>query len=153
MDDTFKIFVDQLRDGHELKIQEQCSPAFLNVRESELIFEKDISVIGRAYLASDELVIQLQVDAQALIPCLICNEWVEVDIKLEDFYAAKPLAEIKGAIFDFSEILREEILLEVPQFTECDNGHCPKRTEIQKYLKQLDDDQDEEEGYHPFAQL
>ena len=50
-------------------------------------------------------------------------------------------------------MLRDEILLEVPQFAECGNGQCPSRIEIQKYLKQTDDDQEDDEGHHPFAQL
>lgn len=154
MDDVFKIYVDQLRDGHEKNIHESLSPEFLDVHERDLDFKKNVELKGVAYTAEDELILNWTIQAEALIACSICNEKVPVEICIENFYHSEPLAEIKGAIFNFKDLLRETVLLEVPTFVECNEGSCPKRQEMSKYLKEPSQDQaDQEDGYHPFADL
>ncbi|WP_068470005.1 YceD family protein [Candidatus Protochlamydia phocaeensis] len=154
MDDAFKIYVDQLRDGQEKKIKESLSPDFLDVHETDLGFKKNVELEGVSYLADQELILHWNIQAEALIPCSICNEMVPVDIKIRDFYHSEPLADIKGAVFNFKDLLRETILLEIPAFAECNQGNCPKRQEVAKYLKEPTQDQSEdEEGYQPFADL
>ncbi len=152
MEDLFKIYVDRLRDGQEIKIEERVSPDFLEIREPDLAFQKNIEVKGVAYLAENELILNLSILAEALVACSICNEKVPIGIKIENFYYAKPLSEIKSSIFNFKDLLRETILLEVPAFAECNQGNCPKRKEIEKFLK-LPANESDEEGYQPFADL
>lgn len=153
-DDTFKIYVDQLRDGKEHQIHEKLSPDFLDVHERDLKFEKDVKLDGVAYLAESELILNWTIDAEAVIPCSICNEPVPVKIHLEHAYFSEPLDNIKSGIFNFKELLREMILLEVPPFVECTQGNCPKRKEFKKYLKEPSQDKpDQEDGYQPFADL
>jgi cytochrome oxidase Cu insertion factor (SCO1/SenC/PrrC family) len=78
---------------------------------------------------------------------------VPINIEIDNFYHSEPLSEIKGAIYNFKDLLRETILLEVPSFAECE-GNCPRRQEVSKYLKEpSDDQQDSEDGYQPFADL
>ena len=154
MEDEFKIFVDQLRDGHEKLIQESLSPKFMDVRENDLEFKKNIELNGTAYTADSELILNWNIEAEALVACAICNEKVPVAIQIDNFYHTEPLAEIKGAVFNFKDLLREIILLEVPAFAECNQGKCPKRQEVSKFIKEPTQDQtDEEDGYHPFADL
>jgi uncharacterized metal-binding protein YceD (DUF177 family) len=154
MDEVFKIYVDQLRDGHEKKIKETLAPDFLDVQESDLEFKKTIELKGEAYTADQELILHWNILAEALLSCSICNGKVPVEIKIDDFYHSEPLEEIKGAIFNFKNLLRETILLEVPAFAECNQGDCPRRKEVSKYLKDPSQSQsDEEEGYQPFADL
>lgn len=150
-DSRFKIFIEQLRDGQTNEIQEILSPEFLGVHEEDLKFQKPVMIKGEAYLAGESLIIHLDVTATGIIPCLACNEPVEVEINLDNFYHMQPLNEIKGAVYIFKEILREAILLEFPAFAECNQGNCRKRAEIQKYLK--NSEETTEEGYHPFANL
>lgn len=152
-EDDFKIYVEQLRDGHERIINQSFSPNFLDVHETDLAFEKDVKVNGKAYLAEDELIINWDIDAEALIPCSICNQMVVVPLHLENFYHAEPLSDVKGGIFNFKGALREAILLEVPSFIECEGGSCPRRQEFSKYLKPTSEDRPDEEGYQPFADL
>lgn len=151
MDDVFKIYVEQLRDGNERQIHESLSPDFLDIQDADLEFQKPIDLKGVAYLAEDELVLHWSALTEALVSCSICNEKVAVNIEVVDFYHAEPLSDIKSGIFNFKNLLRETILLEVPAFVE-HNGNCPKRKEIQKYLKEPTPDQSDE-GYHPFADL
>jgi uncharacterized metal-binding protein YceD (DUF177 family) len=70
----------------------------------------------------------------------------------ESAYHAVPLSEIKGNEFDFREVIRENLLIEVPSFAEC-NGRCPEREKLKKYFKQGDGKTDQEEGQQPFSNL
>lgn len=153
MDDAFKIFVEQLRDGHAEKLEESFSPDFLDIQEKELSFKGPVSFLGEAYLANDDMVMRFSAACRCQLPCVICNQPVEQVLKVEDYYHTVPLSEVKGGIYNFREILREVILLEVPQFAECAGG-CPDRKDIAKYLKEPSSkDEEEEEGYQPFADL
>ena len=154
MDDVFKIYVEQLRDGHEEKIHEKLDPSFLEIQEPDLAFDKPVQLDGVAYLAEHELVLHWDVKTEALVPCLICNEPVRIPIHIQNFYCSEPIVEIKTGIFNFKDLLRETILVEVPLFAECSEGNCPKRQEYNKYLKESSNhSSDDEEGYQPFADL
>ncbi|EFB42517.1 MULTISPECIES: YceD family protein [Parachlamydia] len=154
MERLFKIYVDRLKTGDKVEIHETVSPDFLDVHEDELSFKKPVVVDGEAYLAGDELILHLQAEAEAHIPCAICNEDVSVGVFLESFYHAEPLAKIKTGIFDYQELLRESILLETPEFVECE-GNCPKREKFKKYLKTNDSSSNggDPDGHQPFSDL
>ena len=159
MNDAFKIYVDQLRDGHEEDIHEDLPPDFIEVNEKDLSFRDPVKVEGQAYTAEDSLILHLEITTYATISCAVCNAPVSVEINIQNFYHAEPLEEIKGGIYNLQPILRETILLETPQFAECNQGQCAEREKISKYLKTskgvegdgikpLDD-----EGYRPFSDL
>ncbi len=141
-----QIFVDRLKQGEEEPIDWTLSSAFLDVHEEALSFTPEVKVRGKAYLADTFLIVHVDIEATALIPCAICNEIVEKPIRLDEFYHAEPLAEIKEKIYDFTEKLRDAILLEVPQFTECNNGNCASRKELEKFFHK-------ESNHMPFADL
>ncbi|MBA2726669.1 MAG: hypothetical protein H0U49_00650 [Parachlamydiaceae bacterium] len=155
MDDSFKIFIEQLRDGRTEEIEESHSPDFLDINEDELKFKRDVLFEGQAYLADDNLLIHLKIETFATVPCSICNNPVEVKIEIPNFYHMEPVAEIKTGTFDFAEVLREAILLEVPRFAECGNGQCPEREKIAKFLREKPeaDDLGNDDGYQPFANI
>jgi uncharacterized metal-binding protein YceD (DUF177 family) len=153
MDDLFKIYVEQLREGRERLIEETLDPEFLDVNEEDLAFVEPVEVTGSAYLAEQELVIHWDAHTEALIPCAICNEPVEVPVEVNNFYFSEPLSEIKTGIYSFKDLLRETILVETPLFAEC-AGSCPKREEYKQFLKDPSDQPSiEEEGYNPFVDL
>ena len=154
-DDRFRVFVEQLRLGNTEEIDETFSPDFLEINERELSFSKPVSVRGQVYLADEVLVLHLDAYTVATMPCAICNDPVDVEIAIKGFYHAVPLEEIKGAIYDFREVLRETILLEVPILVECHQGKCPQRKSLEKYFKKecAPGAKEDEEGYRPFADL
>lgn len=154
MDDAFKIFVEQLRDGHIEELNETLSPDFLDVHEKELAFPLPIKLKGQAYLAEDNLILKFNVSFDVQLPCVICNQSVICSKSIEGSYHSIPLDEVKTGVYNFRELLREVILLDVPRFAECNEGACPERKEIAKYLKESSSDETEEdEGYQPFADL
>jgi uncharacterized metal-binding protein YceD (DUF177 family) len=155
MDDAFKIYIEQLRDGQVEKLEETLSADFLDVHEKELTFPGPVKLAGEAYLAEDNLVLHLDVACSVELPCAICNRPVRSAIRIVGHYHTVPLEEAKSGIYSFREALREVILLETPQFAECNQGNCPERKEIAKYLKKPSSakNEEDEEGYQPFANL
>lgn len=159
MDDFFKIYIDQLRDGRTEKIDEVFDPAFMDLQEEDLKFSDPIHVNGEAYLTNDSLVLCLKVKTFATILCAICNNPVKVELKINNLYHVVLFEDIKTGIYNYKELLRESILLETPMYVECGLGKntCPHREEIKKFLKTEEiknsNADQEEEGYHPFANL
>lgn len=150
MDDAFKIYVEQLRDGREEKIDEQFSSDFLEVDEPHLRLKEPIHLTGLACVADTELLLRWQVSTAAQLTCSICNEWVTVPIVIKEFCESIPLEEIPSGVYHFKELLREAILLEIPPFVECHGGCCPKREEYRRYFKE-ESGMPNEQAHHPFA--
>jgi len=152
--DRYKIFVEQLRDGHSEALDESFAPEFLDVNERDLKFTDPVAIQGEAYLADDTLVLHVDLKTYATIPCSICNEPVKTPVEIQGFYHAVPIDDIKGGIYNFQEILRETILLETPALSECNQGKCPQRKALEQYLKKESSEGkggQAEEGYRPFA--
>jgi uncharacterized metal-binding protein YceD (DUF177 family) len=147
-DNLFCIYVERLRRGEIEKIDETFAPDFLEISEKELSFTYPVRVSGQVYIAEEMLILHFDIQTVATMPCAICNEPANVSIDVKGFYHAVPLDEIKGAIYDFREILRETILLELPILTEC-QGKCPQRTTLQNYFKK-ESSPETKEGYRPF---
>lgn len=146
----FKIYLDQLKNGHVERIEETFSPEFLEIQEEDLSFSKPILVNGEAYVTEGNLVLRLNIFTYAELLCSMCNEPVQVAIKLEDLYHTEPLDEVKGAIFSMADTIREAILLQTPLFAECNEGKCLSRKELDKYLSKPGQ---EEKNHHPFEGL
>ncbi|MBJ7450142.1 MAG: hypothetical protein JHC93_07295 [Parachlamydiales bacterium] len=153
MDDRLKIYVDRLKDGHTEKIQLDLPPNFLEVDEAELCFNENIAVKGDIYLAQNDLILHLQLDATCSALCAICNEKNEFPIAIPSIYHVEQLDDIKGAVFCLESLLRETLLLEIPPFFECHQGQCPGREQLTSFLKKDVEKVKEEEGINPFAHL
>ena len=154
MDDVFKIYVGRLQTGKEEAIAEELAPDFIEVDEENLSFPEKISLQGKTYLAEDELVMQIDAQTVCKVPCSVCNEEVAVPVKVDNFYHVQPIKEIKGAVFDYSALLREAILLDSPDFVECHNGTCPERKGMESYLSTGNtEEKPADDGYHPFSDL
>lgn len=152
--EQLKIYIDRLKGGHPLKIEECLSPDFLDIHEEELHFKEPVHIQGEAYLADDHLVMHLSIETEALLPCSICNDAVRTPIVAKNIYLTEPLSDIKTAIFDLTDHVRESILIQVPLFAECNGGKCPDRDNIKKFLKPEEkSSKSGEVSYFPFADL
>lgn len=151
-EECFRIYVEQLRDGNIEMLREELAPDFIDVSEKDLKFVDPVHLNGEAYLADDDLVLLLKCTTYATMPCAICNELIKHPVIVQGDYQMVPLKEIKTGIFDFKELLREAILLETPNSTECHNGKCPQRAQIQQYIKNEKSD-GTGDTYQPFADL
>lgn len=155
MDEAFKIFVDRLKGGKVEKIDYSFASDFIGVEEQGLSFSADVGVRGEAYVTNEDLVLHLDIGTIGVMPCSICNDLVDVRINVAGCYHVEPLKNIKAGIFDMRDVIRESVLLECPAFTECNEGSCPKRKELGKFLKTSSSGESdvEVEGYHPFTDL
>ena len=152
--EKMKIYIDRLRGSQTLEIDETLSPDFLDIHETELSFKDPVHLHIEAYLANDHLILHVNVDTSAYLPCSICNTSVHTPIIIKNICLTKPLAEIEGAIFDMTEEVRETILLQTPLFTECHNGKCPDREVINKFIRPHENKQSSADVVHfPFADL
>lgn len=145
MRNFLKIYVDRLGDGQTEKIEETVPFEIIAVNERDLQFKHPVYLSGKAYLAEDHLIIQLKIKTEIEMPCLICNKRIQKKIAVSSFYHIEDVANIKGHVYDYTDPMREAILLEVPSYVEC-MGNCPKRTELKNYLEKR-------ETQFPFADL
>lgn len=129
-----QINIDRLKDGKTIEIEEVIPSELMGIQETELVFDAPIEARGQAYMASDHLIICLNVSTSASMPCKICNEMTPLPIAIERIYISVESSEFKGPEFDYSDTLRENILLEVPPTLECHKGECPERQTVKKYL-------------------
>jgi uncharacterized metal-binding protein YceD (DUF177 family) len=150
--EKFKIYIDRLKNGHVEKFKETVPSDFLDVEEEELSFPKSLEVNGEAYLADDHLVTHFSVHTSVKIPCSICNESVEIPISIQNAYSTISLEEIPSAIYDLTPEIREMTLLQIPLYTECQQGKCPERDQIKKFLHK-DDPSPSSTVHFPFADL
>jgi uncharacterized metal-binding protein YceD (DUF177 family) len=131
---------------------EQHNPSFLLIDEKELQFHAPVIVKGKTYLTNDHLILQLSATTEASMPCVICNDFFPFPITIDNFTHAEPIEEIEYHIFDFADLLREAILLQIPAFVECHEGSCPERASVACFLKsQRDKSQDQ--VHYPFTGL
>lgn len=147
--DYYKIYVDQLHGGKVERFARDFPPEVIDISDKELIFNNKISVVGEAYQSDNSLVLHLDLNTIATVPCSICNEPVDVSVVIKGFYHVVPIAEIKGHIFDMRDVVRENILLGSPGFAECNEGNCEYRASLEKYLSNLDSI----DGQRPFKDL
>ncbi|MGC1878166.1 MAG: hypothetical protein WA347_02500 [Rhabdochlamydiaceae bacterium] len=133
--ENLKIYIDRLKGTQTLKIEETLSPDFLEVDEEDLLFDEAILIKGEAYVADEHLVIHLNIETTACLPCSICNHPIQVPVALKNIYLTKTLTEIAGAIYDITDEVRESILIQTPLFAECNGGKCPEREHLKQFLK------------------
>ncbi|KAG6559217.1 hypothetical protein RHABOEDO_000587 [Candidatus Rhabdochlamydia oedothoracis] len=148
------IYIDRLKKGQTEKISESISSDFLEIEEQDLVFDKIFKIDAEAYLANDHLMMQFTLNISVFIPCSICNKMTENSLKLNNTCFSIALSEIKGAVFDFTDEIRSTILNLVPAFCECNQGNCPDRPALKKYLKTpvKDGPSKTKDVYFPFAE-
>ncbi len=151
MSESFKIWIDRLKGGRTEKIEEALDSSFLGPEEPELRFGGKAFVKGEAYLTDTHLIIHLKAHCTVSMPCAVCNQMTQVELRDDNFYYTQPMEEIEGALFNYSEALREALLLQLPRTVECHQGKCPERSTMTPYLRS--ETRKEKTTYFPFADL
>lgn len=143
-----KIFTEQLRPGLKKTINLSVDPTFLDIQENELKFEAPVQIKGEVYTTESHLILHLSCSTDVKIPCAICNELFTFPLVASEIYATEVLEELPSTVFDFSDLLRAELLLLLPPFAECHEGNCPERVHISPFLRKK-----EPKEHHPFSEL
>jgi uncharacterized metal-binding protein YceD (DUF177 family) len=139
------LYTEQFEEGKKEKIDQTLSPEFLKISEEELNFKSPVHLQGEASVITDHLILKFSVTTEAEMLCSVCNRPVRFSIAAKEISHSLPLAEMESSIFDYTDLVRDEILLQIPQFVECNGGKCPERPQIEKFLKKP--------GNFPFADL
>jgi uncharacterized metal-binding protein YceD (DUF177 family) len=149
-----RLRIDGSSQGDDVLFEERLSPAFLDLRpDDELSAASDIVVSGRAYRASEWVMIEGQVTVSMRLPCAVCNEMCEFTINLTPWEQSIPASSVKDGMVDVSEALREAILIEVPFFMKCGGQTCHNAGEISQYLTSEAPTEDGEDRNQPFLSL
>lgn len=151
MSEPFKIYIDRLRGGSTETIDTVLDPSFLDVQETDLSFPSPVQLKADVYLTDEHLIIHLQASTKAVRPCSICNQPIATDLMVKDFYHTEAIQEIPSAIFDFSEVLREALLVELPLVVECNGGKCPEREALRPFMSSKE--RKENPTYFPFTDI
>lgn len=136
MHDQLKIYVESLRAGGEEVVSLVIPSDFLEISEKEVSIAPQVSVQGTVYVTGDELILSLDCQTSIYLPCSICNAPTHVEIRTGTFTHSESLSDLPSSIFDYSQIIREELLLLIPHFVECQNGKCPERKELKIFMKE-----------------
>ena len=153
MTHELKIFIKQLQTDHQEKIDLTVSPDFFELSESELIMEAPVSVKGEIYVTDHHLILHLDAKTRAKMPCAICNNLTDLSLEAK-IYESLPLSEIEDSLFDYSSFVKEELLLQIPLFAECESN-CPERSNLKAFLKKEEPKKSapHENTHFPFSDL
>ncbi len=135
METPLKIFTKQFRDGKRQTLDYVLPADFLDIREEGISFHSPLHLKGGVYATDDHLILQLSAETEVEMPCSVCNEKTFVPLKTEEIFHTIPFDEMESTTFDFTDLVREEIIILIPQFVECNQGKCPSRTDISKFIK------------------
>jgi uncharacterized metal-binding protein YceD (DUF177 family) len=132
----FKLNIHDLTIGSCKEIEGNFDSLFLlDNDEKELVFKDPVQLKILAVKTEDDLILTFNGSTFAYMPCKICNAMTQVALNVSDVSFTIPLNEIKGAVFNYMEYVREAFLLELPLTIECNNNECPERKNLSKYLK------------------
>ncbi len=147
------IYIDRLKDGRQETISEQISPTLMEIAEKELSFPDPIVIKGKVYIANDHLVMHFDIATTARVPCMVCNDFFTLALSIKNFYHTLALSELPSPQFNFWTEIREAILLQIPQYSECHQGKCPERKIITGFLKNSSKPAVDSTNNFPFADL
>lgn len=138
-DQPFKIHINALQNGHVDKIDltiDLATTPLLNPEESQgLKPGKELKISGEGYLAQNELILKLKFSFDCYLSCIICNNFFSTKIEglIEHIL---PLSNLRTQIFDYKDLIVENIYLNQPPFAECSQGSCPERENVEKCSRQ-----------------
>lgn len=136
MHDQLKIYIESLKTGNEEALSLLVSSDFLEISEKEVSVAPQVSVKGTAYVTGEALILSLDCQTSIYLPCSICNTPTKVEIRTGSFTHSESLSDLPSSVFDYSQIVREELLLLIPHFVECQEGKCPERKELKTFMKE-----------------
>lgn len=130
--------VPQLRaagEGKEEQIVAALPSSIIDVSDGEMRFEAPINVVGRAYEAANDIIVEIAIDTEVMQPCRICNTWTPHPLVLDRVLFHVPSDEYINDQLDLVPLIREEVLLAVDGYVECIDSGCPDRDQLSHYLK------------------
>lgn len=141
----FQLMTESLHEGEEFPIDVHLDPSFLALAEGdELKISSPVHIQGKAYRASDWIIVDACVSVPVTLPCAMCNDPFTRIIELKRWVHEEKAP--KNGVLDLEEALREDILLEIPFFALCNGDSCHRIGEIEQFIHK----ERPAEGHRPF---
>ncbi|KPK33540.1 MAG: hypothetical protein AMS24_00675 [Chlamydiae bacterium SM23_39] len=137
------IFLNNL--NKEMIITKSFSPDFLEIKEKDLTMDSLVKIDSRVYITNGYLIIDLTAKTEYKMHCSICNKLTSQPLEAKILLNI-PTKKIDNSIYSYKNDLRNALLLNIPNFVECEKN-CPNRKHIKKFLKK------EEKASYPFKIL
>ncbi len=133
MTNKLQIPIDCLKNDNIYKFEKNVSFEELDIdQEKELKFTKPLFIEGKAYIASDTLILALNIKFYISIPCSICNKFFEKVFIIKNLHITEKLSKIIS-VYDFKDEIRNACFLEIPSYIQC-SENCHEINNIKKYL-------------------
>lgn len=131
--EKLKIYLRNFSFKETEELKEIVSSAEMNIPE---VFPlQEFEVRGQATVAGNFLILHISTQLNAQLECCICTQTSSFPISLNNYCISTELEKCDSTIFYFGKELQDALLLEIPIAFECNQGNCPERKLIQKYLK------------------
>ena len=147
------IYVERLRDGRVLQIDEKIDPKILDITDSDVCFSEPITITGKVYIVEDFLLVQLTICANMQLTCSVCNDLFCYPITISGTTIEMALDEITDAVFDLFPVVRESVLLEIPFYPQCVGASCKNRHTLDCYFTHESFSKEKNTHFKPFENL
>ena len=138
----------RVEDGYSF--QETLDPSFLDLTgDNEIAPCSNVFVSGQVDLADGWVILQSKIETSLLVSCATCAETFPMSIQIQSWKHQVNERENRNGWIDVTQMLRDEILLEVPLFIVCGGSACTNRESIGQYLVT----REKEEKNQPFLSL
>ena len=124
------VYTERLRNGPE-NLEIFIDAAHLDGDIESVDFIEPIVLLSKTYLAGNDLLFSYEWKGKCAQPCVICNEVFTREVGQEDQYITVFQEEIKCGFFDVFPSIREQIIVHVDAYGECNLGQCPFRKNLQ----------------------
>jgi len=134
MEHPFYIELSRIKQAGTQVIDLKVSADFLELDSNDdLQFEGDLHVQGKVSYHPDSLHLELNLEAMAVLPCIICSEPVKLDVNVGGVHHIEMLEDVRGLEYDYSSLIHDHLLLEAPSRAEC-HGGCKEREALKEHF-------------------
>lgn len=100
--------------------------SFFNLEETDLVKAESPLVYDLNFIRDDkDILVTGSLDATFSLECGRCLERFQMQVDLQDYQAEVPIE--KDTTMDLTDLIREDILLTLPNFPRCENGNVEPR--------------------------
>lgn len=134
MEHPFYVELSRVKQAGIQPINLKVPAAFLELdSKDDLQFEGEVHVTGSVSHHPDSLHLELNIEAIATLPCIICSEPVKLDVKVSGVHHVEMLEDVRGLEYDYSPLIHDHLLLEAPSRAECLGG-CKEREALKEHF-------------------
>ncbi|WP_213357477.1 hypothetical protein [Chlamydiifrater phoenicopteri] len=150
--DDLKIYVYRLKNiGDRETLQYTVAPETFAEKGLEQVFSCPVQVSGHVERVDDEqLILSLSLQTEVGVSCPFCDKAFLRPVAIESICHLIEREQLRDGVFDCSDLIRQEILLESEGLYECEPEGCPSKAGVESYLQRKEE---KFGGNNPFENL